>query len=79
MAGGSYGGREYTSSVVSLHPGATAWVEKRSLPRALYVPRASVVGGKMRLVGGRTKTEDPDDYRGYRDEVTITSNRRHFL
>ena len=79
MAGGSYGGREYTSSVASLLPGATAWVEKRSLPRALYVPRASVVGGKMRLVGGRTKTEDPDDYRGYRDEVTITSNIRHFL
>ena len=74
VAGGSYGGREYTSSVVSLAPGATAWVEKQSLPRALFVPRASLVGGKMRLVGGRIKTEDPDDYRGFRDEVTITSN-----
>ena len=73
MAGGSFGGKDYTSSVVSLLPGAAAWVEKRSLPRALFVPRASVVGGKMWLVGG--KTDDPDNSKGYRDEVTITSNR----
>ena len=69
VAGGSFGEREYTSSVVSLLPGATAWTEKRSLPRALFVPRASVVGGKMWLVGGQTK------YQGFRDEVTITSKR----
>ena len=73
VAGGSFGEREYTSSVVSLLPGATVWIEKRSLPRALFVPRASVVGGKMWLVGGQT--EDPDNSKGFRDEVTITSNK----
>ena len=72
VAGGSYGEREYTSSVVSLLPGEKAWIEKRSLPRALFVPRASVVGGKMWLVGGQT--EDPDNSKGFRDKVTITSN-----
>ena len=57
--------------MVTLIPGETAWTEKASLPRSLYAPRASLVGGKMRLTGGRST----DGQRDYRDKVTIS----HFL
>ena len=55
--------------MVTLGPGEAAWTEKASLPRSLYAPRASLVGGKMRLTGGRST----DGERDHRDEVT------HFL
>ena len=71
MAGGAYGEKEYTSSVVSLLPRATAWIEIGSLPRALFVPRASVVGGKMRLIGGQTDTERPNFHNSLRKEVIV--------
>ena len=65
MAGGSdfrstqYGVTNYfTDSVLTLLPKATAWTKIGSLPRKLYLPAASVVSGKMRLVGGIARTED---------------------
>ena len=40
------------SSVLTLLPESTAWTPLASLPRALTAPRASVVGGKIRVTGG---------------------------
>ena len=41
------------SSVVTLFPGARAWTPLADLPRPLYEGAgASIVGGKMRVVGG---------------------------
>ena len=65
VAGGlshSYSRYSYLSSVLTFLPGSAAWTPLVSLPRALTAPRASVVGGKIRVVGG---------YRGgsYRSEV----------
>ena len=56
VAGGwtpSYG---HTDTVLSLLPGATSWTSLASLPLRLWTPRASVVGGKMRVVGGYCTT-----------------------
>ena len=49
------GGRSnnYLSSVLTLLPGATAWTPLASLPRTLRYAHASIVGGKMRVTGGR--------------------------
>ena len=41
------------SSVLTLLPGAPAWTPLASLPRELSSARASIVGGKMRVTGGR--------------------------
>ena len=58
----------FTDSVLTLLPEATVWNEIGSLPRKLYLPAASVVGGKMRLVGGITRTDDLKENH-FRDEV----------
>ena len=47
MAGGSY-----TSSVLTLLPGAEDWTSIDSLPRPLRDARASIVGGRIRVTGG---------------------------
>ena len=65
VAGGREDGSNYLSSVLTLLPGAPAWTPLASLPRALFYARASVVGGKMRVTGGR------DDGLTYRFEVMI--------
>ena len=50
VAGGWTSG--YTSSVVTLLHGATAWTPLASLPRTLLGVRASIVGGRIRINGG---------------------------
>ena len=57
------GGEGYISSVLTLLPGAADWTPLASLPRPLDNARASIVGGRLRLVGGR------DDGSSYRSEV----------
>ena len=42
----------FTSSVVTLLHGATAWTPLASLPRTLSWARASIVGGRIRINGG---------------------------
>ena len=58
VAGGAT--TDYTSSVLTLLPSATSWTPLSPLPRRLYAP-ASMVGGRLWLVGGRDK--DSDTYR----------------
>jgi len=53
VAGGK-DGSNVLSSVLTLLPGAQAWTPLTSLPRRLYLARASTVGGKMRVAGGFT-------------------------
>ena len=48
--------------MVAFAPGEAAWRELASLPRSLYAPRASLVGARMRLTGGRS-TDSKIDYR----------------
>ena len=55
---------DFTSSVVTLLHGATTWTSLASLPRPLRGARASIVGGRMRVNGGR-------DGGGYRSEVMV--------
>ena len=43
---------DFTSSVVTLLHGATAWTPLASLPRTLSSARASIVGGRIRINGG---------------------------
>ena len=43
---------DFTSSVVTLLHGATAWTPLASLPRRLAWARASIVGGRIRINGG---------------------------
>ena len=50
VAGGYTSG--LTSSVVTLLHGATAWTPLASLPRGFSSPRASIVGGRIRINGG---------------------------
>ena len=53
VAGGRTGGQQvYTSSVLILLPGAEVWTPLASLPRPLSKPRASIVGGRLRVTGG---------------------------
>ena len=61
------GGRSqsYFSSVLTLLPEATAWTPLASLPSALNEAKASIVGGRIRVNGGR------DDGASFRSEVMI--------
>ena len=53
MAGGLISGSgSYTSSVLTLLPGAEDWTDLASLPRPLYGAQASIVGGRLRVTGG---------------------------
>jgi len=51
-----------TLIMVTFTPGDTEWSEIASLPRSLYAPRASLVGGRVRVTGGRS-TGGRRDYR----------------
>ena len=62
MAGG-YDGSNFLSSVLTLLPGAEDWTDLASLPRPLAYARASIVGGRLRVTGGR------DDGDSFRSEV----------
>ena len=62
---GGAGGTKYFSSVVTLLPGATSWAFLASLPRPLRNAQASIVGGRLRVNGGR------DDGHFSRSEVMI--------
>ena len=48
-----YAYTEYLSSVLMLLPGAKTWVSLASLPHPLIDVRASIVGGRLRIVGGQ--------------------------
>ena len=61
VAGGSTSG--WTSSVLILLPGAEDWTDLASLPQPLYAAQASIVGGRLRVTGGR------DSSSSYRSEV----------
>ena len=50
MAGGYTS--DYTSSVLTLLPGAEDWTPLASLPQPLYSARASIVRGRLRMTGG---------------------------
>ena len=63
VAGGLGVGNSHLTSVLTLLPGATAWTPLASLPKAFYGAQASIVGGKMRVTGGR------DDEDSSRSEV----------
>ena len=52
----------YTSSVLTLLPGAEDWTSLISLPRPFVAARASIVGGRLRVTGG-------NDDSSYRSEV----------
>ena len=52
VAGGNDATENLFSSVFTLIRGATSWTTLASLPRALQQPKASVVGGMLRLIGG---------------------------
>ena len=71
VAGGRTPTYGYTDTVLSLLPGATSWTSLASLPQRLWVPRASVVGGKMRVVGGYCSSSScsTSSYSYYRTEV----------
>ena len=66
MAGG-HDGSELISTVLSLLPGATIWTFLASLPSPLAAARASVVAGKLRILGGR----DGNDRKSSTSEVVI--------
>ena len=63
LVAGGFDGSNYLSSVLTLLPGATAWTPLASLPRALVAAQASIVGGRLRVNGGR------DDGGSHRSEV----------
>ena len=48
-----YAYTEYLSSVLMLLPGAKTWVSLASLPHPFSDVRASIVGGRLRIVGGQ--------------------------
>ena len=50
---GGWNGSSSLSSVETLLPGATSWTPLASLPRALRNAQASIVGGRIRVNGGR--------------------------
>ena len=62
MVAGGYTS-DWTSSVLTLLPGAAAWTPLDSLPRPLEGAQATIVGGRLRVTGGR------DDGDSYRSEV----------
>ena len=60
------------SSVVTLLPGLdSAWTDLASLPQGLYLASASIMGGRLRVLGGYN-TQD-----GYTSEVIIYSHCQH--
>ena len=66
MAGGNNGSINF-ASVLTFFPGTEAWISLTSLPRSLYGARALIIGGRLRLTGGR------DDGGAYRSEVRRSS------
>ena len=54
-----------TLIAVTFTPGEAVWTEITSLPKSLYGPRASLVGARIRLTGGRSTDSEVD----YRPEV----------
>ena len=63
VAGGNNGSVNL-ASMLTLLPGVESWTSLSPLPRALYGARALIVGGRLRLTGGR------DDGGSYRSEVS---------
>ena len=63
VVAGGHDGSNLLSSVLTLLPGAEAWVSLASLPRALIRAQALIVGGRLRVTGGY-------DGDSYRTEVT---------
>ena len=53
VVAGGHEGSHTSSSVLMLLHGASSWTPVASLPGILYQARASVVGGNMRVTGGR--------------------------
>ena len=53
VVAGGHDGSNYLSSVLTLLPGVPVWTPIASLPRPLKGARASIVGGRVRLTGGR--------------------------
>ena len=75
VAGGWDGSNNLLSSVVTLLPAATAWTPLASLPRPLEGARASIVAGRLRVVGGLSSSS-------FSSEVIFASlitNNNHFL
>ena len=58
VVAGGHDGSNYLSSVLTLLPGAAVWTPIASLPRALKGARASIVGGRVRLAGGRDENSN---------------------
>ena len=58
------------SSVVTLLPGSANWTDLAPLPQGLSYASASIMGGRLRELGGYTG----DDYTS---EVIIYSHRQH--
>ena len=56
VVAGGIDGSNFLSSVLTLLPGAEAWTLLPSLPRALEGARASIVGGRLRVTGGRDES-----------------------
>ena len=67
VAGGNNGSANL-ASMLTLLPGAGAWTTLAALPRSLYGAGALLVGGRLRLTGGR------DDGGSYRSEVGQEQN-----
>ena len=54
VAGGQAGwnqGGSFFTTVLTLSPGSSAWTSLSELPKQLQVPHASIVGGRLRIVG----------------------------
>ena len=66
IVAGGRDGSNFLSSVLTLLPGAQAWTSLAALPRSLSGVRASVVGGKIRVIGGHEEGSF-----SYRSEVII--------
>ena len=64
LIAGGYVSGSVSASALTLLPGASSWTSISSLPRALYHAKASIVGGKIRVAGGR------EDNSIYKAEVT---------
>ena len=56
LIAGGYVSGSVSASALTLLPGASSWTSISSLPRALYHAKASIVGGKIRVTGGRDET-----------------------
>ena len=65
VVAGGWDGYRRVSSVWTLLSDATEWTSLASLPRGLKYPRASVVGGKIRVTGGE------DENGSTRSEVMV--------